>query len=642
MNNFRKNILIKNNDTIFRVLEVDNNRSQAFVIDCIHPKMPAWIPTNTIEQSGKYEEITETDLLKELNIVLPDEYDLSIDAVKTMSERFNVVTDILPHIINPKQRNKIILEKSKEYDVSRQTIINYLLSFLVCQNKLILSPKPNVKRKTLSEDERNFRWALNKFFYTKNKLSLMKTYKNMIAEKYCDSSGRLFEYYPSFYQFKYFFKKYNKRQTFLISRNGLTNYQRNSRPLLGNGVQEFASNVGIGMLDSTVCDIYLVNSSGQLVGRPILTVCIDAYSSLCCGYALTWEGGIYSLRKLIGNIVTDKKKWCKKFGINIDDNAWNSTELPATLVTDKGTEYKSEVFEQLTELGVRVVNLSAYRPELKGPVEKFFDLIQDYFKPFLYSKGIVEKDNLNRGGHDYRKDACLTLDDFERILLHCIVHYNSKRVLKTYPFTEEMLDNNVLPYANSIFSYGRSLNTANMLSADKRTLLLTLLPRTLGHFDRTGLIVNKMRYKNSNESDNSLFTENYLSGGKVLVAYDPDNVSCVWLLIDNNPCLAKVREKYGVHEKYIEFNLIELRFADKSLKSVQELQEKQKSMIQSFENPDLQGSVDLRNQILNELSHVSKPKVEMTSADIENVSETKAREQKETHSVIKEDISEDE
>ena len=111
MNNFRKNILIKNNDTIFRVLEIDSNRSQAFAIDCIHPKMPVWIPINTIEQSGKYEEITETDLLKELNIVLPDEYDLSIDAVKTMSERFNVVTDILPHIINPKQRNKIILEK---------------------------------------------------------------------------------------------------------------------------------------------------------------------------------------------------------------------------------------------------------------------------------------------------------------------------------------------------------------------------------------------------------------------------------------------------------------------------------------------------------------------------------------------------
>ena len=73
-------------------------------------------------------------------------------------------------------------------------------------------------------------------------------------------------------------------------------YQRNHRPLLGDGVQEYASHVGVAMLDSTICDIYLVNEAGGLVGRPILTACIDAYSGLCCGYTLSWEGGNYSLR----------------------------------------------------------------------------------------------------------------------------------------------------------------------------------------------------------------------------------------------------------------------------------------------------------------------------------------------------------
>ncbi len=41
-------------------------------------------------------------------------------------------------------------------------------------------------------------------------------------------------------------------------------YQKNHRPLLGDGVQEFAPNVGFGMLDSTICDIYLVNDAGKL------------------------------------------------------------------------------------------------------------------------------------------------------------------------------------------------------------------------------------------------------------------------------------------------------------------------------------------------------------------------------------------
>ena len=46
------------------------------------------------------------------------------------------------------------------------------------------------------------------------------------------------------------------------------------------------------MLDGTVCDIYLVDDAGHLVGRPILLACVDAYTSFCYGYSLLWEGGV--------------------------------------------------------------------------------------------------------------------------------------------------------------------------------------------------------------------------------------------------------------------------------------------------------------------------------------------------------------
>ena len=199
----------------------------------------------------------------------------------------------------------------------------------------------------------------------------------MLKEKYCDSSHNLLPEYPSFYQFRYYYRKHKNMQKFYISRDGLSDYQRNSRPLTGNGIQEFASSVGVGMLDSTICDIYLVNESGGLVGRPLLTACIDAYSSLCLGYTLSWEGGVYSLTSLMTNIIVNKQEWCKKFGISISKDDWNCNSIPATLVTDMGSEYKSETFEQIAELGVSVINLPPYRPELKGAVEKFFDLIQD-------------------------------------------------------------------------------------------------------------------------------------------------------------------------------------------------------------------------------------------------------------------------
>ena len=132
-----------------------------------------------------------------------------------------------------------------------------------------LAPKKKVVDVKLTQDEKNMRWALNKFFYTTQKQSLHTAYTLMLKEKYCDSMGVLPKEYPFFYQFRYFYRKTRKMQNYYISRNGLTHYQRNNRPLLGDGVQEFAPIVGVGMLDATICDIYLVNEAGSLVGRPI-------------------------------------------------------------------------------------------------------------------------------------------------------------------------------------------------------------------------------------------------------------------------------------------------------------------------------------------------------------------------------------
>ena len=167
--------------------------------------------------------------------------------------------------------------------------------------------------------------------------------------------------------------------------------------------------------------------------------------------------------------------------------------LPATLVTDMGTEYTSETFEQISELGVTVVNLPPYRPELKGMVEKFFDLLQETYKKHLKGKGVIEPDYQERGAHDYRKDACLTMRDFEKIILHCIIYYNSQRVIENFPYTEEMITAGVKPYSSAIWNWGKGQMGANLVAVSERELALTLLPRTTGKFSRQGLRVNKLR-----------------------------------------------------------------------------------------------------------------------------------------------------
>ena len=334
--------------------------------------------------------------------------------------------------------------------------------------------------------------------------------------------------------------------------------------------------MGIAMLDSTTCDIYLVDEVGNLLGRPILTACVDAYSQLCCGFALTWQGGVSSLRELMQNVIADKAVLCKKNGIILEKSSWNCSELPGVMMTDRGTEYCSENFEQLAELGVTIINLPSYRPELKGIVEKFFDLVQSYYKPYLKGKGVIEPDYQHRGAHDYRLDACLTLEDFKKVLLRCIVHYNSKRKLACVSYTSDMLNNKVKPYPNNIFTYGKTLLGANLISVDSEKLRMTLLPRTTGTFSRKGLTVNGLRYKHNG------FTERFLKGGSCVVSYDPDNVSIVWLLENG---------------EYIGFELIESRFTAKSLEEVIKIQHQIKELTAENEYEQLQSEIDLQQHI---------------------------------------------
>lgn len=593
--------IIKKDNNIYRIL--DSNDDYVFVIDCVKSTMPKWIKAEEIEN---YDRCTEEEFRSLADMTVPDIKTLSLNEQKHINEKFNVIAEILPCVSDCKTRTQKIKESALAHNLNKQTIRKYLCLYLVYQTRTVFLPKKNENRPELSQDEKNMRWALNKFFYTQNKNSLKTAYVFMLKNRYCDENGELAENYPTFYQFRYFYRKTKSMQNYYISRNGLKNYQRNNRPLLGDGVHAFAQSVGKGMIDSTICDIYLVNNTGDVIGRPVLTACVDAYSGLCCGYSLSWEGGIYSLKKLMLNIIADKTEYCKSFGIDINSDDWNCDRLPSTLVTDMGSEYKSENLEQLSELGITIVNLPSYRPELKGCIEKFFDIIQNLFKPYLKGKGVVEPDFQERGAHDYRKDACLTLNEFEKIILHCIIFYNSKRVINSFPYTENMLKNRVKPISSQIWNWCIGERTANLIQTDSRQLMLTLLPRVQGTFTRFGLKVGKLHYRHDD------YTEMYLKGGNVTVAYNHENAADVWL-IDNG--------------RYIKFNLIEERFTDQSLLEVESQYKQKYELAKETANGSLQAQIDLSKHI----EAIVLTAARNINNNLKNIRDTRKRERNATH-----------
>lgn len=595
-----KNDLYFKDDSIIRVLEV--RKDKALMIDCIRRTMPQW---KDIVSLAGWDQCSQETLYEITGVDLPELDALCPESRKVAYERYTLIAPILRLLPDEKMKCEMISTIASNEKISKQTVRKYLCLYLAFQNVAILASKDKDNDTSLTKDEKNMRWALNKFYFSYQKHSLKTAYTMMLKAKYCDGNGELLAEYPTFNQFRYFYRKRKNNQTYYISRNGLTNYQRNNRPLLGDGVQEFAKAPGMGMLDSTVCDIYLINEFGGIIGRPILTACIDAYSSLCCGYSLSWEGGVYSLRQLMLNVITDKQELCRGHGINIRQQEWDSSYCPGVLVTDQGTEYKSANFEQIAELGVKVVNLPVYRPELKGSVEKFFSIIQDLFRPYLKGKGVIEPDFQERGAHDYRKDACLTLEQFEKVLIRCILYYNSQRIIENFPYTEEMLKVQIPPHASDIFRYGLSLDGVNLISLDKEQLMLTLLPRTMGKFTRSGLIVNNVRYKNKD------FAEKYLSGGNVTVVYNPEDSGNVWLIDKGN---------------YIRFELIESRFRNKNFEQIEEMQIQRKSIVNSATGENLQARINLANYIETIVNNAGR-----SNSDLNEIPQNKEREKRKSH-----------
>ena len=106
--------------------------------------------------------------------------------------------------------------------------------------------------------------------------------------------------------------------------------------------------------------------------------------------------------------------------------------------------------------------------------------------------------------------------------------------------------------------------------------MLTLLPRTTGKFSRSGLKVNKLRYHCEG------YTEQYLSGGDVTVAYNPEDVTSVWVLEDGT---------------YAEFRIIESRYQGKDLTAVQELQTSQRNIARGAVRDNLQAQIHLAQHI---------------------------------------------
>jgi hypothetical protein len=130
----------------------------------------------------------------------------------------------------------------------------------------------------------------------------------------------------------------------------------------------------------------------------------------------------------------------------------------------------------------------------------------------------------------------------------------------------------VKPTRLELFKHELESHRDAFIDVDERLLQLTLLPRQIARFTRKGLIVNGLRYRALNHK------EDFLNGGEVTVAYDPTNVSQIWLI---------------ANYEYHPFELIEKDYSGQDTESVKRDKQNMKSRKKSFQEMSLQSQLDL-------------------------------------------------
>jgi hypothetical protein len=202
-----------------------------------------------------------------------------------------------------------------------------------------------------------------------------------------------------------------------------------------------------------VGDIFLVSllDRRRIIGRPVIYIIDDVFSDLIAGMSVSlegpsWQGAMLALE----NAARDKVTFCQEFGIDITEDDWPSHHLPKAILIGDGLIPKS-ANNLVDALDIEISYTPPYRLDWKEFFERSFPVLDDVM--IHWAPGSAT--NLPEPGRNrHRLDACLTLHDFRRLLINCIVEHNMAHHLSNDHLDGDMIADGVEPYPRDIWKWG--------------------------------------------------------------------------------------------------------------------------------------------------------------------------------------------
>lgn len=336
--------------------------------------------------------------------------------------------------------------------------------------------------------------------------------------------------YPSRRQIRQVLETEIPRLQRIIDATTKGHYDRTLRGLRGCSWQGIAGPGHTWAIDSTVGDIYLRSSINRawIIGRPIVYVIVDVWSTAIVGYYVCLEGPSWDMAKLA--------VFCAASDPGLIGSLWGyqpvfalnpAPSLCAILLCDRG-EYLSRAAKQTgLKLLLSQSYTPPYRPDLKGLVEVLHRIAKD--RQFHFVPGAIDA---RRAEYELRRfnrnEAALTVREFVHLLNVMFTDYNLTAPRENR-LDAHMRADGVYPSPAGLWHWGHSVGIGYRRAVSKTDLITELLPSATARIRRNGIFFAGRRYESefANEAQWSAHARAF-GGLDIPCNYFPGTVSQIW------------------------------------------------------------------------------------------------------------------
>ena len=268
-------------------------------------------------------------------------------------------------------------------------------------------------------------------------------------------------------------------------------------------------------MDHSLVDVMLVDSSRRhTIGRPWLTLAIDAYSRMVVGVYVSLENPSQFIVGLcLANAMLSKDRWLENLGL--DSHNWPVWGKIERLLVDNAMEFRSEGLANLcqeygTDLEFRGVDM----PEHGGIVERFFGTLEQHLHTL---PGSTFSNPKEKGAYASEERATMTVNEFERFFANWVVtdyHITPHEGLggrqPIQVWKEDIAGIDGKP--------GRGIPAK--LDGERQSILVAAMPSVTRVVTRQGIVWDYVHYRHAQFSR--------LLGQNIQVKRDPRNIKFVW------------------------------------------------------------------------------------------------------------------